>query len=190
MFQRTKNLQNHKTTQPPQSPQTLCRFIGSWGPADSLLSPERGHFLGDGWQESTKNSQPLALRQWREFKAWIFKTERSLLNDALPREMSSQLDDSVQSTPKMCWMLQYTTSMVIPWYKGLMVKPSPSVTYWWSRVSHKFWSQKLEQVTPKKYGDKTELLQTAQFVHVGRWGVTVQLREHLWNFRVIFVHFA
>lgn len=98
----------------PQSPQTLRRFIGSWGPADSLLSPERGHFLGDGWQEPTKNSQPLGLWQWREFKACIFKTERSLLNNALPREMSSQLDDSVQSTPKMCWMLQYTTSMVIP----------------------------------------------------------------------------
>lgn len=60
---------------PTEKPKTHRRFIGSWGLTDSLLSRKKRHFLGDGWQQSalTKNSEPVCLWQWGEFKAWVLK---------------------------------------------------------------------------------------------------------------------
>lgn len=95
-----------------------------------------------------------------------FRTERSLLNNAFPGEMSSQLVDAVQSTPKVCWILQYAKSMLILYYRGLMVNLSLSSIYWWRRALDKFQPQKLKQIIPEKYGDRTELLQTMQSLSV------------------------
>lgn len=84
-----KQQKNHKHSPPPS-----CRFIGSWGLTDSLLSLKRGHFVGDAWQQSTlsKNNELVCLQQWREFIAWILKQkDQTLLNNASPERCPQNL---------------------------------------------------------------------------------------------------
>lgn len=110
------------------SPTTRCRFIGSQALTHSFTRvTEEWPLLR--WCMATvytNHEQWLCLFMAVEgIPSLDFRTKKSLLNNAFLREMSSQLENTVLSAPKMGWILNKHTKSMLFCIARVWCKPIP-----------------------------------------------------------------